>query len=155
MMINKRLLRETPVRALQLLCAPKMTDPKNADYLGFGTVTDLGDGKCSIVTTIDKSLAPLDLWGYITPINIYLNRLPLDALFEELAPKVTLRTPFKMSDVFHQIESVYGIRFDARDYIETTITSMSGDTILVRAGDQSLRWYGHYMLKLHEVGNAQ
>lgn len=151
-MTTEELLRETPVRGLQLLCKDGMYNPEYADYLGFGKVQDMGDGVATVIAHMDRALAPLELWGYITPTILTFRRLDMDKLFKAINPKVTLSPPFKVSDIFHQIEDAYGIQFDARDYVETTITSMAGRTVLIRAGDQSLRWHGHHMLTLTEVG---
>lgn len=150
-MTIEELLRETPVRGLQLLCKGDMHNPDHADYLGFGKVQDLGDGIATVIAYMDRTLAPLELWGYLIPTPLTFRRLDMDKLFTAINPQVTLRTPFNVSDIFHQIEDAYGIRFDARDYVETTITAMAGRTVLIRAGDQSLRWHGHHMLTLAEV----
>lgn len=151
---NHLLLRMSPTKALQAMCGPLLKDPTHKDYLGFGDVVDLGDGLITVVASIDKSLAPLDQWHYEEGIDLTVQRLDLNTLFNLIQPVFTLRPPFMVSDVFHQISEAYDIVFDSRDFMETIITTAMGNSVLIRAGDDSLRWYGHHMLNIEDLSNG-
>lgn len=147
-MNTDQLLRLDPTAAMRVIVSPMLTNPNYGQYLSFGTVTSINKDRSSVMVTMDRSIAPLECWKYSGTVDLVFNRMDIADLFTKIGGYTTLTPPFRVSDVFKQITDTYGYVFDKRDYMDTVITSDMGDEVLVRAGDDSLRWYGHYMLRI-------
>lgn len=140
MIAPELLYRMHPEDALKAMIDEHLKRPLKAGYLKLGEAKSLGGLKTSVEVSVDKSIAPVELWERSGTFVFEYNRTNLGAFTQGIDKSIRTALPIQSEHILGGILAPFRIPVDKLDVVPATYTGLGPVTI--EADDLSYRWVG-------------
>ena len=129
-----------PEDAVRAMIDEHLKSPLKASHLRLGKPKSLGGLKTSVDVTINKSVAPVEMWDRTGSFTFEYNRTDLDAFTQGIDKGVRTSLPIEAFRILGGILAPFDIPVDDRDIAPAVYTALGPVTLT--ADELSYRWVG-------------
>ena len=140
MIAPELLFRMHPEDALRAMIGEKLRAPLQAHHLRLSKPRVVSGVKTEVDVTIDKGMAPVELWERTNSFTFTYDRVDMGAFTSTIPKSINTDVPVDVEDIFRGLLSPYKIPVDTNDVIPATFVRVGAVTI--DADELSYRWTG-------------
>jgi len=147
MIAPETLLRMYPLDALRAQLGEVLKQPLLATHLRIEKPKAVDGVRTSVTVSVDKSRAPVELWGIVGEQEFFYNRLDLTSFLQGMTKAVKTSLPAQAWQVLGTILQKAGIPVGEDDVVEDTFTQLGAARLI--ASPDSYRWVGEFSAMLN------
>lgn len=140
MIAPETLLKMHPLDAVRAQIQEQVRAPLKASHLKIDKPVSLGGLRTQVFATLDKKLAPVELWDRTGGFIFEYDRIDLGGFVDGMELRLRSQLPTNSSDLLRALLYSAQIPVVDTDVTEATWTSLGAAEVL--AGDESYRWTG-------------
>lgn len=140
MIAPETLLKMHPLEAVRAQIQEQVRAPLKASHLKIDKPVSLGGLKTQVFATIDKKLAPVELWDRVGGFIFEYDRIDLGGFVAGLDLRLRSQLPTDSSDLLRALLRPAQIPVVNEDVTQATWTSLGAAEVM--ASDESFRWIG-------------
>lgn len=150
MIAPETLLKMHPIDALRAQMGELLKPPLKAKHLKIENPISLGGVRTSVLVTLDKSKAPIDLWDRAGTFTFEYDRIDLAAFTADLPMRVKAQLPVTPQSLLTNVLYPFRIPVVATDLVDAQYTSLGNVSLL--AAEESYRWVGEVGCLIEQLG---
>lgn len=149
MIAPELLFRMLPEDALRAMIGEKLKAPLKPEHLRLGKPKSAGGLVTKVDVTIDKGMAPVELWERVGAFTFTYNRVDMGSFTQTIPKTLNSQIPADVVDIFTGLLSPYNIPVDQLDVVPATYLSLG--SVDLEADENSYRWVGGMTATLTQV----
>lgn len=142
MIAPETLLRMYPLDALRAQIGEVLKKPLLAQHLRIDKPKVVSGLKTNVTVSVDKSKAPVELWGILGEYDFQYNRIDMASFLADLPRTVSSSLPAQAWEVLASLLQAAQVPVVPDDVVADTFNSLG--TVHLLANPDSYRWVGEF-----------